>query len=152
MSNPLSLDSGSVVQWSLTVVSGLLAFFGVRLHNKADRLSEILGKVQEVQAAFTATVVSRKDLDEMEARADARRDRHHDQNLLRMDRIEAKVELQADTHRRLSYLEAEVQALRDWKHEKIDPYFPGEFNAMKAQLDRIENWLKAESPRRRSTD
>lgn len=39
---------------------------------------------------------------------------------------------------RVGVLESNVQGLRDWKHEKVDPYLPGEVDAHERRITELE--------------
>lgn len=39
---------------------------------------------------------------------------------------------------RIGVLEANLQGLRDWKHEKVDPYLPSEVDAHERRITELE--------------
>lgn len=146
------LDLSHIMGWLISIVVALLSFLGFRLHQRQDRHDIALAKLAESQATFQGLALTRADFSEIEERAEQHRDERHKENRERLAAIDGKLDKQTAINQRLMAVERAVQELRDWKHEIIDPYFPGEFNAMKRQLDRIERLLDQSSPRRRGMD
>lgn len=140
------------MQWLFYGVTGLLSFLGLRMYHRHDRFEEVLQQLAQAQTAFQGLAITRKEFAEIEEKAERYRDARHSENRERLTNIEGKLNIQTALNERLMSLEKELQFLRDWKHEKIDPYFPGEFDAMKRQLNRIELLLDGDNPRRRRTD
>ncbi|HSV90934.1 MAG TPA: hypothetical protein VLH80_07525 [Nitrospiraceae bacterium] len=145
MSEPDVFSVGSIMQWLTALITTLLGFIGVRLHNRLDKLQEEAVKLQE-------KAVTRTELKEIQDQNRADRAALHTENTARLERIETKIDVQVAVVQRLTHLEAELERLRDWKHELIDPYIPGEFNAIKAQLNRIEQRFESQPYNRRRTD
>jgi hypothetical protein len=159
MSNAVSFDINAMVPWLLTVVTGLLGFLGYRLYGKQDaadskhdELVNVVVRLNESHLKLSGAAVTHTQFVEMDMRSESRREERHRENLQRFTSIEHKLDGHGDVGTRLRLIEQEIDRLRDWKHQVVDPYIPGAVDAIKAQLDRIEDQLRNETLRRRSNE
>jgi hypothetical protein len=116
--------------WKFSQIVGylflsLLGFLGVRSINRIDALEK--------------NAIGRDEFDKAMDQIRTERAAMHAENRDYLRRIEEKLDIaaMASLTELVRFNGEQIRELREWKQEKIDPSFPGEFNAIKAQVDRL---------------
>lgn len=124
-------QTGTIIGTLSGVLSLLLGFIGVRLHNKVDG----------IERSLTDQRVACMTRDEFTTYMEAMRmDRAamHLENSQRLDRIEGHVSKTNVLESALLRAEDDIRDLREWKHERADPYI-GAVDALNARVEHLES-------------